>query len=98
MYPRLHGAHGLQGSLKQRKGCSHRSICAHVGDIHVRYGPKPATLFGDLFQQRHQNLAWLLVWERHHVIFDGSAGNVHIPEFTGLDGGVIPFDPHSTGF
>ena len=93
----LNGPHGLQGSFQNRQGCTHRGLGTHIADLHVRDGTQSASLFCDLIEQSQEGCAWLLIWERHDVVFDGSTGNINVPEFTWSDWGIVSFDPHATG-
>ena len=93
----LNGSHGLQGSFQNCQGCPYGGLGTHIADLHVRDGTQPASLFCDLIEQSQQGCAWLLIGERHDVVFDGPAWHIHIPEFTWGNWGVISFDPHTTG-
>ena len=93
----LNGSHGLQGSFQNCQGCTHGGLGTHIADLHVRDGTQSASLFCDLIEQSQEGCTWLLIGERHDVVFDGPAGHIHIPEFTWGDWGVITLDPHATG-
>ena len=97
MYPSLYSTHGLQGTLKQSQRSTHRGVRTHVANIHITDGTQSATFFSNLIQQCKQSLAWLLVRERHNIIPDRSARNVHIPELARSNRCVITLDTQPTG-
>ena len=98
MHARLHGRHGFQLALQQREGRAHRCVGRHVADLHVCDGAEAPTLVSDLVQQRQQHLTWLLVGERHDVVFDRAGGDVHVAELARGDRSVVALDPQPPGF
>ena len=69
---RLHRAHGLELPLKDGQGGTYRSLGAHVADLQVRDGRKPASVLRDALQQRRKDLRRLLVRQGHDVVPDGA--------------------------
>ena len=93
----LNGSHGLQGSFQNCQGCPYRGLGTHIADLHVRDGTQSASFFCDLIEQSQEGCAWLLIGERHDVVFDRSAWHINVPEFTWGDWRIVSFDPHATG-
>ena len=98
MHAGLDSPHDLELPLKQRQRRAHRRLGTHVADLHVRDGPQPPTFLGDLVEQCQQHLTRLLVWERHDVVLDGPARDIHVSELPGRDGRVITLDAHTACF
>jgi hypothetical protein len=92
----LHSRHRFQRAFQQGKCSPHWRVGAHITDFHIADGAEPATFLGDLVQQRQQGLARLLVRQRHDVVFDGTAGHVHVAELARRDGCVVTLDAQTT--
>ena len=88
----LNSRHHLEGTLQNCQSCTNWGLGRHVTDLQVSSRSKTASLFNDIVEQRVQNLARLLVGERHNVVADGAAGYVYVPKLRWGYGGVVPFN------
>ena len=65
---RLDSRHGLECALKDCQCGPDRGLARHVADLHISSACEATAFFYDGTQKRIQDLAWLLVGQRHDVI------------------------------
>ena len=94
---RLHSGHHLQRTFEDGEGGPYRRLRRHITDLEVSSAGEPTPLVHNSAQQGVEDLARLLVRERHDVVAHGPAGHVHVAPLTRTDGGVVPLDPEPLG-
>ena len=91
----LHSRHNFQGALKDRQGRTNRRVGRHIADVKVSRICKATAVFNDLVQQLQQGLTWLLVWQRHQVVFDRTAWNINVTEFARGNRCIVTLNTHA---
>ena len=92
---RLNGRHHLQSTFEDGEGRANRRISRHIRHLEVCSARKTPPFVHDGAEEGVQDLARLLIRERHQVIADRTAGYVYVAPFGGGYRGVIALDTKS---
>ena len=96
--PCLNPGHHLHGTLHEGERSSHRGLLRHVPYVDVGNRTYPARLLGYVHQKLVKDRGGFLVWKERDLVPDCSCADIHIPELTGIERGIVALDPQALGF
>jgi len=81
--------------LNERECRANRCILVGVTEGSIRNVRCLTPVFNDALQQVEQGSTWLLVWQRHDVVFEHPARNINVFELSGPVWRAVVFNAHA---